>query len=233
LGLLCYFDYFNKKTIHYGSFKLKGVAVSNLVTKGQTRIYYLPHKRRNVAVGELFSYITLSKSEAEEHTKTLQNHDPSILKLIDSDSTDEPRYEIADMTLKDFIIYCVVTLLEIRKMIEYIWIYKKWIRTDEKEWYNRLFGKQGKGIRASGEYVSLQSKHKDLKDKDKKTRAERIKHADKIIHGFKESIKYRYNDIVLSEKYAVIRNSYDLISEPLIKMICPTFLQDKKRNCLY
>lgn len=228
LGMLCYDDHFNKKTMHFSSLKLKGVAVSDLVTKGPTRTDYLPNKRRNVGVGELFSYVNLSKSEAEDYIKALQNHDPPILKLIDSNSTGEPRYEITDTTLKDFIIHCIVALFEVRMMMEYVWIYKRWIRTDEKQWYNRLFGKEGKGIRAAGEYASLKSRRKELKDKDKKTRAERIKHANKVIHDLKESIKYRYNNIILSEKYAFVRNRYYLISDPLMKIVCPEFLQDKK-----
>lgn len=126
-GMLGYDDYFNKKTTYFSSFTLNGVAVSDLVTKGQTRTYYLPNKRRNVAVGELFSYITLSRPEAEEYIKTLRNHDPPILKLIDSTYIAKPRYEIADTTLKDFIIDCILMLFEVRHMLEYIWIYKKWI----------------------------------------------------------------------------------------------------------
>lgn len=229
LGMLCYDDYFNKKTMHFSSLKLKGVAVSDLVTKGPTRTDYLPNKRRNVGVGELFSYVSLSKSEAEDYIKALQSHDPPILKLIDSNSTGEARYEITDTTLKDFIIHCILALFDVRMMMEYIWIYKKLMRTDNRVWlwYNRLFGKEGKGIRTAGEYVSLLRKRKELKDKDKKTRVERIRHANKVIHNLKESITYRYNNIILSEKYAFVRNRYYLISDPLIKIICPEFLQDK------
>ena len=229
LGMLGYNDYFSKKMIHFNSLKLEGVALSDLATKGPTKTDYLPNKRRNVGVGELFSYINLSKSEAGDYIKALQNHDPPILKLIDSNSTGEPRYEIADTILKDFIIDCVVTLFEVTMMMGYIWTYKKLMRTDQRVWlwYNRLFGKGGKGIRTAGEYASLLRKRKELKNKDKKTRAERIKHADKVIHDLKESIKYRYNNIILSEKYASIRNRYYLISDPLIKIICAKFLQDK------
>jgi hypothetical protein len=229
LGMLCYDDYFSKKTMHFSSLKLKGVAVSDLVTKGPTKTDYLPTKRRNIGIGELFSYINQSKHEAEEYVKRLQNHDPPILKLIDSNSIAEPRYEIIDATLKDFIIDCMVTLFEVTMMMGYIWKYKKLMRTDCRvwSWYNRLFGKEGKGIRTAGEYASLQKERKDLKDKDKKTRVERIKQANKVIRDLKESIKYRYNNIILGQKYAYVRDRYYLISDPLIKIICPEFLQDK------
>jgi hypothetical protein len=229
LGMLCYDDYFSKKMMHFSNLKLKGVAVSDLVTKGPTKADYLPTKRRNVGIGELFSYVNLSKQEAEEYVKRLQNHDPQILKLIDSNSIAEPRYEIINTTLKDFIIDCIVALFEVTMMMGYIWKYKKLMRTDYRvwSWYNRLFGKEGKGIRTAGEYASLLKERKKLKDKDKKTRAEHIKHANKVIRNLKESIKCRYNNIILAEKYASVRNRYNLISDPLTKIVCPEFLQDK------
>lgn len=58
LGMLGYDDYFNKKMIHFSNLKLEGVALSDLAGS-PTRIYYLPNKRRNVGVGELFSYVNL------------------------------------------------------------------------------------------------------------------------------------------------------------------------------
>jgi hypothetical protein len=229
LGMLRYDDYFSKKTMYFSNLKVKGIALSDLVTKGPTKTDYLPTKRRNVGIGELFSYINLSKPEAEEYVKRLQNHDPPILKLIDSNSAAEPRYGIPDTTLKGFIIDCVVALFEVRMMMECIWKYIKLMRTDRRvwPWYNRLFGKEGKGIRTAGEYTWLQKERKELKDKDKKTRAELMKHADKVIHDLKESIKYRYNNIILGEKYAYVRNRYYIISDPLTKIICPEFLQDE------
>jgi hypothetical protein len=169
LGMLCYDDYFSKKTMHFSSLKLNGVAVSDLVTKGPTKTDYLPTKRRNVGIGELFPYINLSKDEAEEYVKRLQNHDPPILKLIDS--TSEPRYEIVHTTLKRFIIDCIAALFEVREMMEYIWIYKRRTRTEDKEWYNRLFGKQGRGIRTAGQYASIKSRREELKDKKQKPNA--------------------------------------------------------------
>jgi hypothetical protein len=35
-----------------------------------------------------------------------------------------------------------------------------------------------------------------------------------------------YN-IILAKKYASVRNRYNLISDPLTKIVCPEFLQDK------
>jgi hypothetical protein len=107
-----------------------------------------------------------------------------------------------------------------------MWLYKRRrINDDEKEWYNRLYGKQGKGTRVSRYYVSLKNEREEFRKKDKKIQSGLKNRAEYEIAYYDKSIKDSYNTI-MSEKYSYIRKQYQIIAEPLIKVIYPKFLED-------
>jgi hypothetical protein len=206
-------------------YKLPGVGIPDLVSKQRQRTDYLPSRRKNIGNSELFAYVKLMRSDTEEHIKTLQNHRPPILEVINVQSNGELRYGIADAMLKSFIIDGILTLFEVYAMMEKIWIYKRWIRSEEKEWYNRLFGRQGRGTRVTSGYLWLRNNREGLRIMDEKRHMANINHANKMIAHHNRFIKEYYHNLIMTENYEDVRRTFQIITTPLIEIIFPKFVR--------
>jgi hypothetical protein len=217
-------DRYKKKKINYSSYERPGVGLVDLVDKHRTRLAYLPPRRKNIGNDELFGYISLTKSESQQYTNELQDHDPSILHLINPQLNGITRYDISDPLLKEFIAFCIITLGDVEQRMHYAWLYKRPMEDDEKKWYMRLYGKEAKGTRITNYFLSLVERKGEFRKKEKKIQDELSSHADKVIHEFDKSIKHGYH-IIMSQKYLSTRKRYSLVTEPLIEVVYPYFLK--------
>lgn len=224
-------DIFKNKKIGYSSFERPGVGLVDLVDKERTRLDYLPTRRKNIGNGELFGYISLTKSEAQQSLNALQNHNPPILHIIKHRSNGKTRYGLLNPLLKEFISYCIRTLHDVEWKLQYVWLYKrpikKCLKDDEKKWFMRLYGdKSNMGRIVSSHFLNLVEMKCKLRDKEKKRIQQLNTHAGKTIQEFDESIKRSYH-VIMSQKYRSVRNTYNLVTDPLLEVVCPQFLRSE------
>ena len=71
-GQLSSTDIYKNKKISYSSYERPGIGLVDLADKQKTRLDYLPPRRKNVGNGELFGYISLTKSESQQYIDELQ-----------------------------------------------------------------------------------------------------------------------------------------------------------------
>jgi hypothetical protein len=227
-------DIFKNKKIGYSSYGRPGVGLIDLVDKRRTRLDYLPPRRKNVGNDELFGYISLTEQEARQHINDLQVHSPPILYVIDPQSNDRTRYGILDPVLKEFVSFCIITLGNVEWKLQYVWLYKRPIRRfmkdAENKWYTLLYGSDQKGLRLTSYLWNLMRKKKDFRKMDGKRQSELIVHADKTIRQFDGSIKRSYQ-ITMSQKYRSVRNTYGLVTDPLLEVVYPQFLRSELNLC--
>jgi hypothetical protein len=220
--------YKNKK-ISYSSFERPGVGLVDLVDKRRTRLDYLPPRRKNIGNDELFGYIGLTKSEAEQYIKELQCYDPPTLHVIDHKPNDKTRYGIPDPLLIDFVAFCIITLGDVEWKMQYVWLYqrpglRKFVEDDEKKWYTRLYGNEQKGRRLTSYFWRLVRMKKDFRKLDRRRQNELTEHADNVIAQLDKSIRLRYQ-IIMSQKYKSVRERYNVVTGPLIEAVFPSFLR--------
>jgi hypothetical protein len=212
---------------YYTTRKCPGVGLIDIVSKRRTRSDYLPNRRKNIENAELFGYIDLTESEAEEHIKSLQNHNPPVLQVIEGKANNKPRYGVADLTLRDFIQYCIGTLADVDMRMEHVCKYRRLKKADKIEiirWYSRLYGERRRMRELFGGFEYRQAELRRMERVDKKRKDDLIEHANRVIEQFDESIKQRYQTI-MSEKFDYIRKKYRIVTEPLIEIVYPNFLQ--------
>jgi hypothetical protein len=222
-------DIFKKKKISYSSYERPGVGLVDLVDKQRTRLDYLPPRRKNIGNGEMFGYISLTKLEAQQSLNVLQDHNPSILQIIEHRSNGKSRYGLLNPLLKEFISYCIRTLDDVEWKMQYIWLYKRPIKRcledDEKKWFMRLYGDGANmGRIVSSHFLNLVQMKCKFRNKERKQIQQLNIHADKTIQEFDESIKRSYQ-VIMSQKYDSVRKRYSLIVEPLIEVTFPAFLK--------
>jgi hypothetical protein len=201
----------------------------DLVDKQRSRLDYLPPRRKNIGNGELFGYISLTKSDAQQYLNVLQDHNPPILNIIEHRSNDKTRYGLLNPLLKEFISYCIRVLHDVEWRMQYIWLYKRPIKNfledDEKKWFMRLYGDKTKmGRIVSSHFLNLVKKKCEFRDQEKERIQQLSKHANKTIQEFNESIKRSYQ-VIMSQKYRSVRNMYSLVTGPLLEVVYPRFLR--------
>jgi hypothetical protein len=224
-------DIFKNKKISYSSYERPGVGLVDLVDKQRTKSDYLPPRRKNIGNGELFGYISITKSEAQQSLNMLQDHNPPILHIIEHKSNDKSRYGLLNPLLKEFVSYCIRTLHDVEWRMQYVWLYKRPIKEcvedDEKKWFMRLYGDKAKmGRIVSSHFLNLVEMKCKLRGKEKKRIQQLNTHADKTIREFDESIKRSYQ-VILSQKYRSLRNTYSLVTDPLLEVVYPQFLRSE------
>jgi hypothetical protein len=154
----------------------------------------------------------------------------------------EPRYIIADPLLREFIIICWTILgFVFFKMIE-IYVYKLWpkhrvrlsdgIRSAKDEssyvyhlymkWYKRLFGKYRF---TQHNFSRLLARKRNFEKLDKRTQKEELANANDLIKSYDDGIKESYK-IIMSEKYAAIRDKYKDVITALLDMSYPDFVKE-------
>jgi hypothetical protein len=220
---------YNNKKISYSSFERPGVGLVDLVDKRRTRLDYLPPRRKNMGNDELFGYIDLTNSEAEQFINELQCNNPPILHAIDHKPNDKTRYGIRDPLLREFVSFCIITLGNVEWKMQYVWLcqrpgLRKFVEDDEKKWYTRLYGNEQKGRRLTSYFWRLVRMKKDFRNMDWRRQNELTEHADKVIDQLEKSIRLRYQ-IIMSQKYKSVRERYNVVTEPLIEAVFPSFLR--------
>ena len=120
----------------------------------------------------------------------------------------EPRYIIADPLLKEFVTDCMNLLWASMDIMEYIYAYEYWglkprYKREYFKWSKRLFGTKTRTL-----------ERKRLKHYNPPTRKKELY----------ENILEHYKQKIFDRKYSVIRRKYSAISQPLLKIVYPNFL---------
>ena len=185
-GQFVVYNIYKGKKSSYSSYERSGVGLIDLVDKRRTRYDYLPPRRKNIGNGELFGYISLTRSEAQQSLDMLQDHSPPILQVIEHRSNGKSRYGFLNPLLKEFISYCIRTLHDVEWRMQYVWLYKRPIKEcvidDEKKWFMRLYGdKVNMGRIVASHFLNLVEMKRKLRDKEEKQIQQLKIHAYKTI----------------------------------------------------
>jgi hypothetical protein len=219
-------DIYKNEKISYSSYERPGVGLVDLVDKQKTRLSYLPPRLKNIGNDQLFGYISLIKSEAEQYIKELQGHNPPILNVINYKPNGKTRYGITDPLLREFISLCITTLGGVEMKMQYVWLYKrpirKFMKDDENKWYTQLYGRRGR--RLTSYLLNLVKMKKDFTTMNKGRQNELTLNACKVIDQYDKSLKQRYQ-LIMGQKYRSVREKYSRVTEPLIKAVYPDFLK--------
>jgi len=214
----------NRKICFTTSYPKPGTGIDDIITKHirPGRNARMLDNRHNTSLDELFSHcLTLSQTEAKEILESLVNNEAPILKKIRYENED--RFEIADPILRQFVIWWVLSIFEVKRRMEYCYHSGKLNgeqKSEFKKWIKLLFGTNTK----TWEIISnLNFKNNPHLDKGTTTNL-KVNLLDMNILAYQEILRGNFKDNPETYAHRNIQRIYPEVVKPMLNLRYPPFL---------